>query len=160
MPPGFLLSRYPIGPVASPRCVARSSYYFWEIRGSLCCVIPTPNILGFAAHLTQARAIFRPVRPSGRSPYNAAIYAYIPSPPSLRVPSREQTQSCRLITQICNTHSSPFQVGIQASPDASLGSFYVGITAHPGPLLHRCFGSKNPAGFCPYCHMRTVSQIS
>jgi hypothetical protein len=51
MPPGFLLSHYPIDPVASPRCVARSPYYFWEIRGSLRCVFPTPNILGFAAHL-------------------------------------------------------------------------------------------------------------
>jgi hypothetical protein len=30
-------------------------------------------------HLTQARAILRPVGPSGRSPNNAAIYAYIPS---------------------------------------------------------------------------------
>jgi len=30
-------------------------------------------------HLTQARATLRSVRPSGRSPNNAAIYAYIPS---------------------------------------------------------------------------------
>jgi hypothetical protein len=83
MPPGFLLSHYPIGPVASPRCVARSSYYFWEIRGSLRCVFPTPNIWDLqltSDHLTQARAILKPVRPSGHSPNDAAIYAYIPSP--------------------------------------------------------------------------------
>jgi hypothetical protein len=41
------------------------------------------------------------------------------------------------------------QNGAQSQPQAALA--HPPITAHPGSLLHRCFGSKNPAGFCPYC---------
>jgi hypothetical protein len=82
MPPGILLSHYPVGPVASPRCVAHSSYYF---GGSEVHYAASSSLLIFwdsqltSDHLTQARAILRPVRPSGRSPNNTAIYAYIPS---------------------------------------------------------------------------------
>jgi hypothetical protein len=81
VPSGILLSHYPVGPVASPRCVARSSYYFGESEVHYAA---SSSLLIFwdsqltSDHLTQARAILRPVRPSGRSPNNAAIYAYIP----------------------------------------------------------------------------------
>ncbi|KAJ8585658.1 hypothetical protein M405DRAFT_824612 [Rhizopogon salebrosus TDB-379] len=64
MPPGILLSHYPVGPVASPRCVAHSSYYF---GGSEVHYAASSSLLIFwdsqltSDHLTQARAILRPV---------------------------------------------------------------------------------------------------
>jgi len=57
---------------------------FWGIRGLLLrCLVITPNIWDSqitSDHLTQARATLRPVRPSGHSPSDVAIYAYISSP--------------------------------------------------------------------------------
>jgi len=51
---------------------------FWGIRGVLRCLVITPNIWDLqitSDHLTQARVTLRPVRPSGHSPNNVAIYA-------------------------------------------------------------------------------------
>jgi hypothetical protein len=96
MPPGILLSHYPVGPVASPRCVAHSSYYF---GGSEVHYAASSSLLIFwdsqltSDHLTQARAILRPVRPSGRSPNNAAIYAYTPSLLTKNAVTRANTKS-------------------------------------------------------------------
>jgi len=69
--PCILLSSYPIGPVDSPRCVARGSYYFGgpEVHyaaSSSLLIFWDPKLT--SDHLTQARAALKPVRPSGRSP--------------------------------------------------------------------------------------------
>ncbi|KAJ8582919.1 hypothetical protein M405DRAFT_829809 [Rhizopogon salebrosus TDB-379] len=92
VPSGILLSHYPVGPVASPRCVARSSYYFGESEVHYAA---SSSLLIFwdsqltSDHLTQARAILRPVRPiTLQSMHTSPLL-------SLRMPSREQTQSMR-----------------------------------------------------------------
>ena len=89
MPPCILLSNYPTGPVASPRCVAAAhgSYHFGDPRSTM---LHCSSLLIFwdsqltSDHLTQARATLRSVHPSGHSPKqrcNLCIHLF-----SLRVP--------------------------------------------------------------------------
>ena len=91
--PCISLSHYPISPVASPQCIARSTYYFGGSEVYYVVVItPIWDSQITPDHLTQARATLWPVRPSGRPPNNVAMYAYIPSPLTKNAVTRANTK--------------------------------------------------------------------